>query len=78
MELRALVNARNAPQAWDLRCEIRDKLVAFMRAEMPEALPRDRADVAIPPADVLARPHKSGNDLSRFPARYMARYRPIN
>ena len=49
MELRALVSARNAPQAWDLRCEIREKLIAFLQAEMPEALPRDRADLALPP-----------------------------
>ncbi len=55
MELRALVSARNAPQAWDLRCEIREKLLAFMRAEMPEALPRDRADVALPSAGREAR-----------------------
>jgi small-conductance mechanosensitive channel len=48
MELRALVSARNAPQAWDLRCEMREKLIAFLQAEMPEALPRDRADVALP------------------------------
>jgi small-conductance mechanosensitive channel len=51
IELRALVSAGNAPQAWDLRCEIREKLLAFMRTEMPEALPRDRADVALPPVD---------------------------
>jgi small-conductance mechanosensitive channel len=51
MELRALVSARNAPQAWDLRCEMREKLVAFLQAEMPEALPRDRADVALPSVD---------------------------
>jgi len=50
MELRALVSARNAPQAWDLRCEIREKLLAFLRTEMPEALPRIRADVVLPPA----------------------------
>ncbi|SDH94271.1 Small-conductance mechanosensitive channel [Bradyrhizobium sp. Rc2d] len=50
IELRALVSARNAPQSWDLRCEIREKLVAFIRDEMPEALPRDRA-ILIPSAD---------------------------
>ena len=43
IELRALVSARNAPQSWDLRCEMREKLIAFIRDEMPEALPRDRA-----------------------------------
>ena len=40
IELRALVSARNAPQSWDLRCEMREKLIAFIRDEMPEALPR--------------------------------------
>ena len=50
IELRALVSARNAPQSWDLRCEIREKLVAFIRDEMPEALPRDRA-ILIPSGD---------------------------
>ena len=55
MELRALVSARNAPQAWDLRCEIREKLLAFLRTEMPEALPRTRADVALPQAERVER-----------------------
>src|SRR5437868_482604 len=43
IELRVLVSARNAPQSWDLRCEMREKLIAFIRDEMPEALPRERA-----------------------------------
>lgn len=59
IELRALVSARNAPQSWDLRCEMREKLVAFIRDEMPEALPRERA-ILIPSgdddADFLRRP----------------------
>ncbi|MEW6146405.1 MAG: mechanosensitive ion channel family protein [Bradyrhizobium sp.] len=59
IELRALVSARNAPQSWDLRCEIREKLVAFIRDEMPEALPRERT-ILIPSgdddADCLRRP----------------------
>lgn len=48
MELRALVSAHNAPQAWDLRCEIREKLVAFLQKDMREALPRERADISPP------------------------------
>lgn len=43
IELRALVSARNAPQSWDLRCEIREKLLAFLQEQMPEALPHQRA-----------------------------------
>ena len=50
IELRALVSAKNAPQSWDLRCEVREKLIAFIRDEMPEALPRERA-ILIPSAD---------------------------
>jgi small-conductance mechanosensitive channel len=56
MELRALVSARNASAAWDLRCEVREKLVTFLQQEMPEALPKERQVVtpmhpseAIPP-----------------------------
>lgn len=29
--------------AWDLRCEVREKLVDFLRREYPHALPRLRA-----------------------------------
>ncbi|AMA57610.1 mechanosensitive ion channel family protein [Bradyrhizobium sp. CCGE-LA001] len=53
IELRALVSARNAPQSWDLRCEMREKLIAFIRDEMPEALPRERA-ILIPSGDDAA------------------------
>lgn len=51
IQLRALVSARNAPQSWDLRCEIREKLVAFIRDELPEALPRERAILLASGAD---------------------------
>jgi len=45
IELRALVSARTSPIAWDLRCEVREKLIAFLREDYPEALPRQRADI---------------------------------
>ena len=53
IQLRALVSARNAPQSWDLRCEIREKLVAYIRDEMPDALPRERA-ILLPSTDADA------------------------
>ncbi|MFN3511606.1 MAG: mechanosensitive ion channel family protein [Phenylobacterium sp.] len=46
MELRCLVGARNAGDAFDLRCEVREKMVAFLKAEYPHALPRGRLDLA--------------------------------
>jgi hypothetical protein len=43
--LRALVSANTAPDAWDLRCEIRGRLVAWLQREQPHALPRLRAEL---------------------------------
>ena len=45
VELRALVSARNAPQTWDLRCEVREKLIAFLQHELPQALPTARLEL---------------------------------
>jgi small-conductance mechanosensitive channel len=42
VELRALLSARSAPSAWDLRCEVREKLIAYLQEEYPDALPRMR------------------------------------
>ncbi len=42
LELRALVSARDASMAWDLRCFVREKLVAFLQKNYPQALPRTR------------------------------------
>jgi small-conductance mechanosensitive channel len=44
VQLRALVSASNAPRAWDLRCEVREKLVAFLQQNYPSALPRIRVE----------------------------------
>jgi len=42
MELRCLMSARSAGQTFDLRCEIREKLIDFLQKEHPDALPRTR------------------------------------
>lgn len=42
MELRCLVSAANAGAAFDLRCEVREKLIGWLQAELPQALPRER------------------------------------
>jgi small-conductance mechanosensitive channel len=47
IELRALMSADDAPRAFNLRCEVREKMIDFLQREYPEALPRHRADVAI-------------------------------
>jgi small-conductance mechanosensitive channel len=54
IELRALVSANSAAAVWDLRCEVREKLIDFLQREHPSALPRRRyqtvADAAAKPA----------------------------
>jgi hypothetical protein len=45
VQLRALVSARSSEDAWDLRCEVREKLIAFLQAEFAAALPKQRAEL---------------------------------
>jgi small-conductance mechanosensitive channel len=45
MEIRLLVSATNAGRAFDLRCEVREKMIAWLQAEHPSALPRRRAEL---------------------------------
>jgi small-conductance mechanosensitive channel len=45
VQLRALASARDAQTSWDLRCEVREKLVEYLRREHPESLPRIRAEL---------------------------------
>jgi small-conductance mechanosensitive channel len=43
IRLRVLASAGDSSSAWDLRCEIREKLIGFLQERHPEALPRLRA-----------------------------------
>lgn len=43
--VRALVTARSSPRAWDLRCEVREAMVAWLQSEHAEMLPQVRAAV---------------------------------
>jgi small-conductance mechanosensitive channel len=45
MQLRVLVSARDAGEAWDLRCLVRERLIDFLRRDWPQFLPRLRAEV---------------------------------
>jgi len=46
MQLRVLVSAADAGRAWDLRCLVREALIAYLQREWPQFLPRLRAEVA--------------------------------
>ncbi len=45
MQLRALMSAPDASSAWNLRCEVREKLVEFIQQKYPNALPKLRAEI---------------------------------
>jgi small-conductance mechanosensitive channel len=44
LQLRVLATASDAGKTFDLRCEIREKLLAWLREDYPEALPRRRQE----------------------------------
>jgi small-conductance mechanosensitive channel len=47
MELRCLMSARSGSLVFDLRCEVRERLIDFLQKDHPEALPRRRLEVAV-------------------------------
>ncbi|MCA9395767.1 MAG: mechanosensitive ion channel, partial [Candidatus Omnitrophica bacterium] len=44
VEIRALMSASTSPKAWDLRCEVREKLIQFLQEEYPQHLPQLRVE----------------------------------
>ena len=62
IEVRALVTARDAGTAFDLRCAVREALLAFIRSEMPEALARGRSIVALAGQSASAPYDRDGAD----------------
>ena len=46
IEVRCLVSATDSGKTFDLRCEVREQLIAFIKAFCPEALPRVRGTVS--------------------------------
>ena len=44
--VRPLMSAKDAGAAWELRCEVREKLITFLQRRYPAALPRQRAELS--------------------------------
>lgn len=69
MEVRMLGSASSAGRAFDLRCEIREKIIDWIQREHPTALPRRRQEVVSiplvdqPKPDIIPRSSKSGERL---------------
>lgn len=53
IQIRALVSARNSGETFDLRCETREALVAFINKEFPGSLPQVRSTNIGPDGGVL-------------------------
>ena len=53
MEVRMLASAGTAGRTFDLRCEIREKMIAWLQSEHPGALPRQRAQIAQLPREAV-------------------------
>ena len=51
VELRGLMSAANSSLAWDLRCEIREKMLSWLQEAHPGALPRTRAELRMEAGD---------------------------
>jgi len=47
MQLRAIMSASNSSAAFDLRCLVRERLIAFLQQNYPESLPLNRAQLNV-------------------------------
>ncbi len=45
VEIRALMSAPDSGAAWELRCEVREKMIDFIQKKYPEGLPKFRTEV---------------------------------
>ena len=45
IEVRALMSASDSPSAWNLRVNVREKMIEFLQKNYPESLPRTRVSV---------------------------------
>jgi small-conductance mechanosensitive channel len=49
MQIRVLATSADSSKAWDLRCNIREKLIAYLQEHHPQCLPKLRTDLGTPP-----------------------------
>jgi small-conductance mechanosensitive channel len=45
MQIRVLVSSADASKGWDLRCRVREALIDFLQRQVPNGLPRMRAEI---------------------------------
>jgi small-conductance mechanosensitive channel len=52
VEIRALMSAKDAPTAWDLRVLVREKLISFLQKNYPESIAHNRVILKNDPPDI--------------------------
>lgn len=68
VELRLLLSTADASSGWDLRCEVRERMLDFLQREYPAALPRVRAELREPGPGPARTPDGDGDtDGDRSP-----------
>lgn len=60
VELRALMSAASGSQAFDLRCDVREKLIEFLQREYPGSLPKSRTEFSGMTAEQFTPPARDG------------------
>lgn len=66
VELRVLVSAANSPQAWDLRCAVREAMLKHVQETYPDSLPQVRLEALgrDPSPEAIARAGAASADAS--------------
>ncbi|HVB98960.1 MAG TPA: mechanosensitive ion channel domain-containing protein [Candidatus Dormibacteraeota bacterium] len=64
LELRALMSAADSGTAWDLRCQVRERLVEFLQKNYPQCLPRMRAEIREPAGPASLAPGRAAQAAS--------------
>lgn len=53
MQLRVLATTADSSKGWDLRCDIREKIIAYIQQHHPESLPQFRTQISGPEKSLL-------------------------
>jgi small-conductance mechanosensitive channel len=56
LQLRALMSSSDSSKSWNLQCDVREKLIAYLRSHHPDCLPRTRAEASAPTEADVASP----------------------
>ena len=68
VQIRALVTARNSGDLFDLRCFVREEIVAYIREHQPHAMPKLRVELPGGGGDVAETPASTEERIARVVA----------